>query len=181
MIAGPARSGKSSLLLAIAESLRGRVPVWGACDRRSPLIDSPLLERVAVGANDLPELLAAARLHTGPLVIMIDDAERFEDDDDAIANLLESAPSELHIIAAGRSDDLRSMYGHWSKAIRKARSGVLLQPNADYDGDLLGASIPRRSPVAMTPGRGYACLPTGAALIQAASPTPQVQLGVVAS
>ena len=39
--------------------------------------------------------------------------------------------------------------------MRKARCGVLLQPNIDYDGELLGATLPRRPPVAVTAGRGY--------------------------
>ena len=32
---------------------------------------------------------------------------------------------------------------------------MLLQPNIDYDGDLLGGTLPRRAPVAVTVGRGY--------------------------
>ncbi|HEY9293151.1 MAG TPA: FtsK/SpoIIIE domain-containing protein [Microlunatus sp.] len=178
MITGPARSGKSTLLLAIAESLLSAdapgdssVQVWGACDRRSPLGSSALLDRVAVGADELPALLAEARLHNGPLVIMIDDAERFDDGDQAITNLISAGLPNVFLVAAGRSDDLRSLYSHWTKAVRKSRCGVLLQPNIDYDGELLGTNLPRRSPVALTPGRGYACVAGGMALIQASSPT----------
>jgi S-DNA-T family DNA segregation ATPase FtsK/SpoIIIE len=116
-------------------------------------------------------MLAEARMHDGPLVIMIDDAERFDDSDQAISGLINAALPDLRIIAAGRSDDLRGLYSHWTKTIRKSRCGVLLQPNIDYDGELLGVTLPRRSPVAMTPGRGYACVAGGMALVQTASPT----------
>lgn len=177
LIAGPARSGKSTLLLSIAELLRSGdhqgapVQVWGIGDRRSPLLGSPLLDRTAAGADDLAPMLAEARMHDGPLVIMIDDAERFDDSDQAITGLINAGLPDLRIIAAGRSDELRGLYSHWTKTIRKSRCGVLLQPNIDYDGELLGVTLPRRSPVALTPGRGYACVAGGMALVQTASPS----------
>jgi len=33
--------------------------------------------------------------------------------------------------------------------------GLLLRPQIDYDGDLVGTTLPRRAPVQMTVGRGY--------------------------
>jgi len=177
LLAGPARSGKSTLLLAIAEALRGangpdgsRVAVWGACDRRSPLADADL-DRVAVGPADLPALLAALRLEKGPIVLLVDDAERFEDTDQAFAGLLASNPPGLCIIAAGRAAELRGLYAHWTKTLRKSRCGVLLQPDADFDGELLGATLPRRAPVAVTAGRGYLCVGGGVSFIQSMSPS----------
>ena len=175
MVAGPARSGKSTLLLSLAQvfrSVEGASPtpkVWGAGDRRSPLLNSPLLDR-SVGADELSVLLAEARLVEGPLLLLIDDAERFDDADQAITNLITANMPNVRIVAAGRSDDLRSMYSHWTKQIRKARCGVLLQPNVDYDGELLGVTLPRRSPVAMSPGRGYACGAGDMMLVQTATP-----------
>ncbi|GAB3749855.1 FtsK/SpoIIIE domain-containing protein [Microlunatus parietis] len=183
LVTGPARSGKSTLLLSIAEVLRTAdhagppIQVWGVGDRRSPLVGSPLLDRSASGADELAPLLAAARMHDGPLAVLIDDAERFDDSDQAISGLLDSAAPDLRIFAAGRSDDLRSLYSHWTKTVRKSRCGVLLQPNVDYDGELLGVTLPRRAPVAMTAGRGYACVAGGMALIQAASPSPAEPAG----
>lgn len=176
MIAGPVRSGKSTLLLALAELLRsaghpaGPVQVWGVGDRRSPLLTSPLFDRTASGQDDLAPLLAEARMHDGPLVIMIDDADRFDDADQSITGLLGAGLPNLRVFAAGRSDDLRSMYSHWSKAVRKSRCGVLLQPNVDYDGELLGVTVPRRAPVALTVGRGYACVAGELALVQTVAP-----------
>ncbi|WP_187977395.1 FtsK/SpoIIIE domain-containing protein [Mycetocola sp. JXN-3] len=174
LIAGPARSGKSTLLRAIADSLRSQaqttpVAVWGIADRRSPLVDANL-DRIAVGSEEVAALIASLRLERGPVVLLIDDAERFEDTDQSITNLLGSGRSQLCVIASGRSADLRSLYGHWTKVLRKSRCGVLLQPDVDYDGELLGVTLPRRSPVAATVGRGYVCVGGTAAFAQTMSP-----------
>lgn len=42
------------------------------------------------------------------------------------------------------------------KNLRKTKCGILLQPNVDMDGDLLGVKLPRKAPVELTQGRGYA-------------------------
>ncbi|CAI3793537.1 FtsK/SpoIIIE domain-containing protein [Pseudarthrobacter sp. MM222] len=174
LIAGPARSGKSTLLLALAAALRGvassRGPaqVWGICDRRSPLAHAGL-DRVAVGTDEVPGLLASLRLERGTVFLLIDDAERFEDADQSIAGVVTSGQPGLCIIAAGRAADLRGLYSHWTKTLRKSRLGVLLQPDVDYDGELLGAVLPRRAPVALTPGRGYIGVGGQLALIQSMS------------
>jgi S-DNA-T family DNA segregation ATPase FtsK/SpoIIIE len=177
LVAGPARSGKSTALLAMAEALRARAAldgtglrIWGVCGRRSPL-RSASLDGIAVGEDQIAGLLARARLCTGPSVLLIDDAETFPDSDQAITGLLDAGLTNLHVLAAGRADDLRSAYGHWTGAVRKSRCGILLQPSVDYDGELLGAALPRRSPVALTAGRGYLCVGGSVDLVQCASPS----------
>ncbi|QWC84623.1 FHA domain-containing protein [Nocardioidaceae bacterium] len=160
-IGGPPRAGKSTLLLAMRQAIEegakqaGReVTVWGVCGRRSPLREAGLA-RVAVGADELPELVAAARMEDGMLVLLVDDCEQLVDDSGVIQGLIDARGTSLRIVAAGRSGDLKSMYNHWSKAVRKWRCGVLLQPDVDYDGDLLGSPLPRKSPVRITTGRGW--------------------------
>lgn len=176
MIAGPARSGKSTLMLALAQSLRGAetpmgpAKVWAVCDRRSPLQNADL-DRVVVGSDDLPAALAMLRLESDPVFLLIDDAERFEDTDQSIAGLVTSGQPGLCIIASGRAADLRSLYSHWTKTLRKSRLGVLLKPDVDYDGELLGINLPRRAPVALTAGRGYLGVSGQLALIQSVSPS----------
>lgn len=173
LVAGPARSGKSTVLLAMADLARSatgvRPAVWAICDRRSPLADAPL-DRVAVGADEVPALLAGLRLERGPVLLLVDDAERFDDGDQALASLLASERPGLCVVAAGRSVDLRSLYSHWTRAVRKSRCGVVLQPDVDYDGELLGVALPRRAPVALTVGRGYAASGGAVRLVQTASP-----------
>ncbi|KTS12274.1 FtsK/SpoIIIE domain-containing protein [Microbacterium testaceum] len=182
LVAGPARSGKSTLLLAIAQSLRttpdaiAPVTVWGVCGRRSPLATADL-DRVVVGSDDIPALVASVRLEKGPVVVLVDDAESFEDSDQSLAGLLTMSQPHVLIIAAGRSADLRAQYSGWTKTLRKSRCGVLLQPDVDYDGDLLGVTLPRRAPVAVTTGRGYACVAGAARFVQAAGPSVAVPVG----
>ncbi|MGU3411783.1 FtsK/SpoIIIE domain-containing protein [Microbacterium sp. M1A1_1b] len=172
LVAGPARSGKSTMLLTIGELARSasgtRPAVWAICDRRSPLAAAGF-DRVAVGPDEVPALLAGIRLERGPVLLLIDDAERFDDGDQAISSFLATERPGLCVVAAGRAADLRSIYSHWTKTVRKARCGVLLQPDVDYDGELLGVTLPRRSPVAMTVGRGYAASGGAVRLVQTAS------------
>ena len=174
LIAGPVRSGKSSVLIGIGESLRAAareqgqpLEVWALGGRRSPVHQTDF-DRVA-DTDDAAEFLVSARVQTVPTVILIDDAEQFDDSDGLITQLIQNAGPDTHIVAAGRADDLRTMYAHWTKTIRRARCGGLLQPNVDYDGELLGVRLPRRAPVEMRPGRGYAVQGGIAQLVQAAT------------
>ena len=176
LVAGPARSGKSTALLGLAASVRalrtpdGKAPlVYGLCQRRSPLAQAAL-DKVAVGTDQVAALVASVRLARGPVVLLVDDAEQFDDTDASLSGLLGAGLPNLHIVAAGRSDDLRSLYSHWTKTLRKARAGLLLQPNVDYDGELLGVTLPRKSMVPLTLGRGYLCQSGGTTLVQSAGP-----------
>ena len=175
LVAGPPRSGKSTTLLTLAAAARtaadGPEPptIAAIASRRSPLAAADL-DQVVTDPADAAGLLAALRLRQGPVLVLVDDAERIDDSDHALAELLAESPPNVRIAAAGRADDLRTLYSHWTKTLRRSRCGILLQPNVDMDGDLLSARIPRRAPVVMTVGRGYLCLNGGAALIQTALP-----------
>ncbi|MEA2233928.1 MAG: segregation ATPase FtsK/SpoIIIE, family [Solirubrobacteraceae bacterium] len=175
LVAGPARSGKSTALWTIAESLRsgqGGVYIAATGGRRSPLHDCPFVERYARAGGEATAMFASLRTVTGPVVLLIDDAEDFDDGDAAITGLLSTARPDLHVIAAGRSDSLRSLYGHWTKTVARSKTGLLLRPNVDFDGDLLGAALPRRAPVRMVVGRGYAVNSGEVEVVQvAASPS----------
>ena len=163
LVTGPARSGKSMALWTLAESLRSAQGSTGAAElhlaaiggRRSPLGECPALDRYAGAGGDATALMAQLRMVKGPVVVFIDDAESFDDGDGAIEGLLGAARPDLHVIAAGRGDTLRSMYGHWTAAVRRSKNGILLRPNIDLDGDLVGVNLPRRSPVPLIVGRGY--------------------------
>ena len=102
-----------------------------------------------------------------PVVVLIDDADAIEDAG-TIPGLL--GRDDVLVVAAGRSATLRKGYNHWTRALRDARLGVLLTPDVDLDGELLGARLPRRSPVAMVPGRGYVVNGGEATLAQVAVP-----------
>jgi S-DNA-T family DNA segregation ATPase FtsK/SpoIIIE len=177
LVAGPSRSGKSTVLLALAAALRhgadesgSSVQLAGAGGRRSPLAGSTLLDRYAGSPGDLAVLVAQLRTSSRPVALLVDDCDTFDDADGALAGLLAAGLPELHVLCAGRTDSLRSLYGHWTKTVRMSRTGLLLQPNVDLDGDLLGVTLPRRAPVALSEGRGYLVQYGDVHLVQAARP-----------
>jgi len=182
LVTGPARSGKSMALWTLAQSLRAAslasggdgppLHIAGVGGRRSPLGDCPALDRYAGSGGEASALMAQLRLVKGPVVFFIDDAETFDDADSAIEGLLGAAKPDLHVIAAGRADTLRSSYGHWSQTVRRSKNGILLRPNIDLDGDLVGVNLPRRAPVAMIVGRGYLAQNGEVQLVQVALSAP---------
>jgi S-DNA-T family DNA segregation ATPase FtsK/SpoIIIE len=56
------------------------------------------------------------------------------------------------IMATGKPDSLRQSYGHWTAVVRRSRLGLVATAANDLDGDLLGAVLPRRTPIAARPG-----------------------------
>lgn len=171
LVAGPPRSGRSGLLHALAYLLSATTPDVGltvVATRPSPL-RALEVTRMITQADELPDALAAVTESGGRQVILIDNADALDDPNGAIERLLKQRLPDVHLIAAGRADTLRSAYGHWTKQVRRSRSGVLLRPDTDLDGDLLGARLPRRAPVAVTVARGWLVNDGGAELIQAAT------------
>jgi S-DNA-T family DNA segregation ATPase FtsK/SpoIIIE len=182
LVAGPARSGKSTALWTLAQALRAAsqatrgdgppLHIAAVGGRRSPLGDCPALDRYAGAGGEASALMAQLRLIEGPVVLLIDDAETFDDADSAIEGVLAAAKPDLHVIAAGRADTLRSSYGHWSQTVRRSKNGILLRPDIDLDGDLVGVNLPRRAPVAMLVGRGYLAQNGDVELVQMALSGP---------
>jgi S-DNA-T family DNA segregation ATPase FtsK/SpoIIIE len=112
--------------------------------RASPLSDHPALDRCAATIDGAP-----CPDSSGPLFVFVDDADRVDGLDALLAR-----PS-THVFAAATADALRTAYGHWTQRARHGRTGVLLRPDLDLDGGLLGVTLPRRPPIGALPGRGY--------------------------
>jgi S-DNA-T family DNA segregation ATPase FtsK/SpoIIIE len=169
LVAGRSRTGRSAALVLLAQRLSVTAPLVIATvtPRPSPLRHAPAT-LVLTDCTELPTLHDLARAEV-PVLIVVDDAE-LVDDDGTLTALLALGRDDLHVIAAGRPDLLRSTYGHWTAAVRRARLGVLLQPDPDLDGDLLGTVLPRRRRVAPRPGRGYLVVDGQAQLVQLARP-----------
>jgi S-DNA-T family DNA segregation ATPase FtsK/SpoIIIE len=74
------------------------------------------------------------------------------------------------VVAAGSADALRSDYGHWTRAVRRARTGLLLRPDREVDGELLGTVLPRHQLEPACAGRGHLVAEGGAELVQVALP-----------
>jgi S-DNA-T family DNA segregation ATPase FtsK/SpoIIIE len=173
-IAGAARSGRSTALLTVAAALRAAEPaatVLGVATRRSPVRDSPLVDKVATSVEDVAAIVDGALVASGPTLVLIDDAEGLDDGDGRIAQLLAVGRPTVHLAIAGRADVLRTQYGHWTQTVRRSKAGLLLNPNLDLDGDLLGTRLPSRVPLAMVQGRGFLVCDGATELVQVALPS----------
>jgi S-DNA-T family DNA segregation ATPase FtsK/SpoIIIE len=159
LVAGRARTGRSSALAVIAGAIRRAMPhaVIGAVAFR-PSSVRDLADVIVTDAGELRRLADAS-------VVLVDDAELVTDDGTLAAVLTRA---DRHVVAAVHPDVLRSSYGHWAHAVRRSRLGVVLQPDVDVDGDLLGTILPRRQVVPARPGCGYLVVDGRAELVQLA-------------
>ncbi len=170
LISGPARTGRTSTLAALAQICAARYPeveiaVLGP--PRSGLMRLPGLWGRASSAEELTELVAALRAPAEPAsrrLLLIDDADAIEDPGMALTGLLGDREANVSVIAAGRPETFRS-FGHWSAGLRSARNGFLLAPDPNLDGGPLGVTLPRRPAPPSRPGCGY--LVTGGDLVLA--------------
>ena len=157
MVAGPPRSGRSNALVALAAAARRNrdVRVSGVALRRSLLRGSTDLDEAFGDAASLAMLADVVEASDHPNLVLVDDADLIDDDSGVFARLLAMRRPDLHLVVAGRSDVLRSAYGHWTRGIRRSRAGLLFQPDPDLDGELFGVRLPRHQAVAPGPGRAY--------------------------
>lgn len=154
LIAGPARSGRSSALCSIAQIVARTRPgtaVLAYGGRSSALDASPALRCSSIEA--LAEQVEATRRLGRAWLLLIDDADRVEDS--FLDTLVRGVEADGRLIAAGRAARLHGMYGHWTNHLRRAGVGLLLMPDPVLDGELLGCSLPRNGPRQSSPGLGY--------------------------
>jgi DNA segregation ATPase FtsK/SpoIIIE, S-DNA-T family len=167
VVAGPARSGKSSALALLATQIRRLAPytrLIAITPRGSPLRVIEL-DALVADALGLATTLGAG---AGPAVVLVDDAELVEDPDHVLAALAGGTGGDVHVIAAGRVEALRAAYGHWTQVVRRQRRGVILRPQSDLDGDVLATLLPRREATPPAPGRGYLIADGTCAFVQLA-------------
>lgn len=155
LITGPPRSGRSQALCMIAQAVLAAdnpPAVIAFAPRRSPVRHLMPPASVVTAYACLDDALAAADSHT---LVLVDDAETVDDGPGVLDRWLAGAPAGRHLIAAGRADGIRRIFGGWTQRVRDGRCGVLLVPDYDLDGDLLGVTLPRQDRMAPVPGRGY--------------------------
>jgi S-DNA-T family DNA segregation ATPase FtsK/SpoIIIE len=160
IVAGPARSGRSSALIRLIEAwceLHPGAPVRVIC----PVRGSPLVERYGVAA-ELDDTFDRQGL------IAVDDCERFDDPDGWLVTHLGRAAGATSVFAAGRADAMRVAYGHWTAVCRRSRLGLVMAAGGELDGDLLGAVLPRRTPIPARPGLAWLVDGRGQSLVQLA-------------
>jgi DNA segregation ATPase FtsK/SpoIIIE, S-DNA-T family len=177
LVAGAPRSGKTTLLLLLAAVVARAHPDFtliGVAVRPSKLRDCAELERIVTQAADLPALVDELRADGGRHLLLVDDAEMVPDEGRALSGLFADPPPELHAVVAGRADGVRAL-GHWTAGVRRSRTGLLLQPDIQTDGGLLGVTLPRRPAPPVRPGCGYLVQAGGFELVQVANPTPAAE------
>jgi S-DNA-T family DNA segregation ATPase FtsK/SpoIIIE len=154
LVAGPPRSGRSTALLRLACSWRDAHPD-GVVHVATAARRSPLAGWVETVAAD--RLVAAVRAGPPdrPCLVVVDDAEGFDDADTALAGLVAERRPGLLVLAGGRPAALRALYGHWTTAVRRSRLGLLMAACVDTDGDVLGESLPRHPPLPPRPGLAW--------------------------
>jgi S-DNA-T family DNA segregation ATPase FtsK/SpoIIIE len=173
VIAGPARSGRSTALLAMIRSFLsvGTQVILAVPGRQSPLRRLEHAQGVVgfFGEDNLsPDSLEAALdRFTGPGVIVVDDAEllRTCDAGDILQSVVRNATGrDVGIVIAGNADDVCGGFSGWQVELKKARRGLLLSPQNMSDADLIGVRLQRGS-IGQTiqPGRGLLHLGDGEA------------------
>ena len=174
LVLGSGRCGRSSALVHLASTWQAAHPGgWvGVIAPRRPLAalarpaDAVATDAAATGLLSTLALLAPER----PSLLVVDDAELVDDPDGALAAV--ATRGRAVILAAARPDALRQAYGHWTAVVRRSRMGLVATGGSDLDGDLLGAVLPRRTPIAPRPGLMWLVDGGRSRLVQVAQPAP---------
>jgi S-DNA-T family DNA segregation ATPase FtsK/SpoIIIE len=106
----------------------------------------------------------------GSILVVVDDAERVDDPGGTLARLL-TEPRVTFAIAA-RLEAVRVAYGHWTREVARSRCGLIMTSKGEVDGELLGATLPRRSMIPPRPGLAWIIDHDGQRLVQVAARMP---------
>jgi S-DNA-T family DNA segregation ATPase FtsK/SpoIIIE len=165
LVLGGSRTGRSTMLGRLAEAWREAHPtghVIAVLPRRS-LFPVHLADEVT---DRVDSLILPTEVD---VLVVVDDAELVDDPNGVLAAAAVGRPGRT-VVAAGRPDALRQSYGHWTTVLRRSRTGLVASGGSDSDGDLLSATLPRRTPVAARPGLAWLVVQGTVALVQVAVP-----------
>ena len=151
VVAGPARSGRSTLLAVMAHSLlRTGTELVIACPRASPLRDlagvpgvRAVLTHTELTEGDLAPLLDPDGT---PVVFIVDDGEMLMDAPAKTwlrAYIRSAGDCRRGLILGGNAAEICAGFSGWQVDLKKNRRGALLSPQSTVDGDLLGARVAR--------------------------------------
>ena len=175
LVAGPARSGRSTALLAMARSLAAAgAAVVAVCPRPSPLMTRPAFRRresCRVGCRRRPRCWPPSRAAgaSGPVVLLIDDVDTFarSEADEAVRQLLRDGSRGVPaIVVAGPIEEMKTELRGVVAEARRAKSGLLLSPSSTFDGDLVGVRLAQSTVGRTPPGRGCLVLGGESVLVQ---------------
>ncbi|MFF4472948.1 FtsK/SpoIIIE domain-containing protein [Streptomyces sp. NPDC001599] len=172
VIAGPAKSGRSTVLMNVAQSLLAQgTRLIVAAPRQSPVRQLDGAEGVLkvftgddIDEDEFEELIDGASLEE-PIAVLVDDGEILEDcDAESQMKKIVSRGAErgLALVIAGDEEDVCSGFSGWQVDAKKARRGILLSPQESSSGDLIGLRISRQMVGGqVTPGKGMLHLGDG--------------------
>jgi S-DNA-T family DNA segregation ATPase FtsK/SpoIIIE len=166
-IGGAARTGRSTALRQVAYAWRRAHPGGAVVrvGRHRPLdIDAAALDDPGIGepGDDDPRIGGL-----GSVLVVVDDAERVDDPDGALTRLL--ARPRVTFAVAARLEAVRVAYGHWTREVARGRCGLIMTSMGEVDGELLGATLPRRSMIPPRPGLAWIIDHDGQRLVQVAA------------
>jgi S-DNA-T family DNA segregation ATPase FtsK/SpoIIIE len=146
-VAGPAKSGRSTILASMARSfLAGGASLILVTPRPSPLRSLSGEAAAYFSGADLgeEELTAALASVSGPAVVMIDDAELLRDCDASgeLSRLIAFGGDSGHaLVFAGDADNIGLGFGGWQVDAKRARRGCLTAPSTLPEGELVGVRL----------------------------------------
>ncbi|MDM4762672.1 FtsK/SpoIIIE domain-containing protein [Galbitalea sp. SE-J8] len=151
VIAGPARSGRSTLLATMGRSLIAHGTRLVIIAPRPSVVRDlggepgvlAVVTDAAIGEDELRALVPASDEH---VVVLVDDAELLrESPAEAVFRDILSTGREhgQGVVVAGALDEVASGFRGWQLELKKSRRGVLLDPQSVSDGELIGAKLHR--------------------------------------
>jgi DNA segregation ATPase FtsK/SpoIIIE, S-DNA-T family len=149
IIAGPAQSGRSAILAAMTRSLtQAGTQVILITPRPSPLRALSSMTGVVASLEepslDGEELQAALARSSGPVVVVMDDADLLvncEASGELSQIILRGSERGQALVLAGDSETLATGFGGWHVDARRARRGCLTAPQTLPEGELIGARL----------------------------------------
>lgn len=180
VIGGPARSGRSTALLAIAHSLlSGGCEIMVVTPRISPLralAGQPGVLGVLSGTATEAEVLELLDTALGPAAVLVDDGELLVDEPCGTAFeavLAEGRDAQRALVVAGTTAELAGGYRGYVVQARKGKTGLLLNAEHPMEGDLLGIKPPRSAVGPAPKGRGLLVVRGQFATVQVPLPPPR--------
>jgi S-DNA-T family DNA segregation ATPase FtsK/SpoIIIE len=176
-VLGPSASGKTTTLATLAVSIRAAgiqtrlvlVAATGAAPAHPELWDQ-VVAGTEQGAGAVTE--ASTRVKQGEHVtLMVDDGVDAMEGSFAVAmdELVRSLRTKKGmVVISGDPSRARRLYSDTWNEVKAGKTGILLHPDFDYDGEILGTALTRPAGIGFPPGRGFLVVRGSATLAQLA-------------
>ena len=183
LVAGGSRSGKSTALATLTQSLLDAgTPVAVVADRPGPLDGLRDHAHVVCWArphepSDVASLVAARQAHAG-LAVIVDDADQTLDTpaDPVLREIVRLVERDAGlVVCSATTSTVMTQYRGVAVEVARHQTGVLLGPSGPAEGDLFGARVARARD--RLPGRGLLIARGATTPVQVARVEPTDSLG----